>query len=109
VARTLKRVIDREGRLSLPEAGTIEVSGHTLGEAQRLVQAALRTQFRDVQADISLGRLRKSSVCRRPTIGPPCWPSIWVTPWPAGIKTCCSNPLIRYESLAGLILKIDRR
>ena len=58
VARRLKRVVDREGRLELPEAGTIEVSGHTLGETQRLVQAALRTQFRDVQTDISLGRLR---------------------------------------------------
>ena len=55
VARRLKRVVDREDRLELPEAGTIEVSGHTLGETQRLVQAALRTQFRDVQTDISRG------------------------------------------------------
>lgn len=58
VSQRLRRVVDREGRLSLPEVGTVQVAGRNLGEVQRDVQAALRTQFRDVQAEISLSRLR---------------------------------------------------
>jgi protein involved in polysaccharide export with SLBB domain len=57
-SQRLQRVIDREGRLSLPEAGLVEVSGKTLGDVQRVVQAALRQQFRDIRADVSLARLR---------------------------------------------------
>ena len=34
------------------------MSGRTLGEVQEVVQRILRTQYRDVSADISLGRLR---------------------------------------------------
>jgi protein involved in polysaccharide export with SLBB domain len=58
VSQRLFRTVDREGRLSLPEAGPLLVSGRTLGEVQEAVQRVLRTQYRDVSADISLGRLR---------------------------------------------------
>jgi len=58
VAQRLYRIVDREGRLSLPEVGPILVSGRTLGEVQQAVQQVLRTQFRDVSADVSLSRLR---------------------------------------------------
>jgi protein involved in polysaccharide export with SLBB domain len=58
VSQRLHRVVDREGRLSLPEIGTIQVSGHTLGDVQRIVQSALRSQFRELEADVSLDRLR---------------------------------------------------
>src|SRR5208283_4557890 len=47
-----------EGRLILPEAGPLLVSGKTLGDVQEVVQRILRSQYRDVSADISLGRLR---------------------------------------------------
>jgi protein involved in polysaccharide export with SLBB domain len=57
-SQRLRRVVDREGKISLPEAGAVQVSGRSLGDVQRLVQTSLRTQFRDVQADISLARLR---------------------------------------------------
>jgi protein involved in polysaccharide export with SLBB domain len=50
--------VDREGRVSLPEAGPILVSGRTLGDVQQDVQRVMRTQFRDVSADVSLQRLR---------------------------------------------------
>src|SRR4029077_231813 len=40
------------------EAGPLLVSGRTLGEVQDLVQKTLRTQFRDVSAEVSLSRLR---------------------------------------------------
>jgi protein involved in polysaccharide export with SLBB domain len=58
VAQRLARVVDPEGRVALPEVGAIEVSGRNLGDAQRLVQAALRTEFHDVRADLALGRIR---------------------------------------------------
>jgi protein involved in polysaccharide export with SLBB domain len=54
----LQRTVDREGKLALPEVGTVEVSGRTLGDVQHLLQNVLRTQFRDIQADVSLSRLR---------------------------------------------------
>jgi protein involved in polysaccharide export with SLBB domain len=58
VSEHLQRVVDREGRVALPEAGAVEVTGRSLGEVQQLVQSALRREFRDVHADVSLGRLR---------------------------------------------------
>jgi polysaccharide biosynthesis/export protein len=58
VSQRLIRVVDREGRVTLPESGPVLVSGRTLGEVQQAVQQVLRTQFRDVSADISLARLR---------------------------------------------------
>ncbi len=57
-SRRLFRTVDSEGRLTLPEAGPVLVSGRSLGEVQEDVQHVLRTQFRDVSADVSLTRLR---------------------------------------------------
>ena len=58
VSRRFYRVVDREGRLSLPEVGPLLVAGKSLAEVQESVQKTLRTQFRDVSADVSLSRLR---------------------------------------------------
>ncbi len=58
VSQRLQRVVDREGRVALPEVGSVQVSGRSLGDVQRVVQSALRTQFRDVEADVSLARIR---------------------------------------------------
>jgi protein involved in polysaccharide export with SLBB domain len=58
VSQRLYRLVDREGRLSLPEVGPILVSGRSLGDVQQQVQQALRTQFHEVSADVSLSRLR---------------------------------------------------
>jgi len=58
VSRTLSRTVDREGKLSLPEAGPLLVAGKSLADVQESVQKTLRSQFRDVSADISLSRLR---------------------------------------------------
>jgi len=58
VSRRIVRVIDREGRISLPEVGPMLVSGRTLGELQLAVQQVLGSQYRDTSADVSLSRLR---------------------------------------------------
>ena len=62
VAQRLQRVVDPSGRLALPEVGSVDVAGRTLGDVQRLVQAALRTQFHQVEADVSLSRIRSVRV-----------------------------------------------
>lgn len=62
VAQRLQRVVDPSGRLALPEVGTVEVAGRTLGDVQRVVQSALRTQFHEVEADVSLSRIRSVRV-----------------------------------------------
>jgi polysaccharide export outer membrane protein len=58
VSQRLMRTVDRDGRVSLPEVGPILVSGRSLGEVQQSVQQVLRSQFRDVSADVTLARLR---------------------------------------------------
>ena len=58
VSERFVRTVDREGRIALPEVGPVLVSGRTLGETQQEVQRALRIDFRDVSADVSLQRLR---------------------------------------------------
>jgi polysaccharide export outer membrane protein len=58
ISQRFLRTVDREGRVALPEAGPVLVSGRTLGDVQQEVQRILRTQFRDVSADVSLQRLR---------------------------------------------------
>ena len=58
VSQRLLRTVDKEGRLSLPEVGPVLVAGKSLSDVQESVQKSLRTQFRDVSADVSLSRLR---------------------------------------------------
>jgi protein involved in polysaccharide export with SLBB domain len=58
VSQRMYRVVDREGRVALPEAGPLLVSGRNLGDVQQAVQKALRTEYRDVSADVSLAKLR---------------------------------------------------
>ena len=58
VSQRVFRVVDREGRVSLPEAGPLLVSGRSLADVQQAVQQTLRTQFRDISADVSVSRLR---------------------------------------------------
>ncbi len=58
VTRRFYRVVDREGRISLPEVGPVLVAGKSLSEVQESVQKTLRTQFHDISADVSLSRLR---------------------------------------------------
>jgi protein involved in polysaccharide export with SLBB domain len=54
----LDRTIDRQGQISLPEAGTITINGLTIDQAQTAIQKALSTQFQDEHVELSLGRLR---------------------------------------------------
>src|SRR5438046_8900616 len=48
VSQRLFRVVDREGRVSLPETGPLLVGGRNLGDDQHDVQQVLRAQHRDI-------------------------------------------------------------
>jgi protein involved in polysaccharide export with SLBB domain len=58
VSQRLVRLVDREGRVALPETGPLLVSGKNLGQIQFEIQHALRNVFREVSADVSLSRVR---------------------------------------------------
>ena len=58
ISTKLVRIVDRQGRVTLPEAGPVLVSGRSLGEVQQAVQRAIGTQYRDTSSDVSVSRLR---------------------------------------------------
>jgi protein involved in polysaccharide export with SLBB domain len=58
ISTKLVRTVDRQGRVTIPEAGPVLVSGRTLGEVQQAVQRAISTQYRDTSSDVSVSRLR---------------------------------------------------
>ncbi|MCU1284836.1 MAG: polysaccharide export protein [Acidobacteriales bacterium] len=61
-SQRLRLIVDREGRLTLPESGAIMVAGRSLADVQRLLQGTLAKQFRNVTVDVSLGRIRNVRV-----------------------------------------------
>jgi protein involved in polysaccharide export with SLBB domain len=54
----LSRTIDRQGEVSLPEAGTLPIAGLTIAQAQDAIAQALATQFQDEHVELSLDRVR---------------------------------------------------
>lgn len=57
-SQRLDRTIDRQGKIALPEAGTVALTGLTMAEATTVIGHALATQFRDEKVDLTLGRVR---------------------------------------------------
>jgi len=58
VSQSITRTIDREGKIALPEAGSIVIAGQTLQHAQSIIEDALKQQYRNVRVDITIARLR---------------------------------------------------
>ena len=58
VTQTFPRVVDREGRIMLPESGALQVAGLTLGRAEGVIQGALQSQFRNAHVAVTVARLR---------------------------------------------------
>jgi len=58
ISTKLVRVVDRQGRVTLPEAGPVLVSGRSLGDVQQAVQKVVSSQYRNTSADVSVSRLR---------------------------------------------------
>lgn len=62
VTQSITRLIDRDGRVFLPEAGSVEVAGLTLDKTQSLIEAVLKQQFRNVQIAVTVPHLRSVRV-----------------------------------------------
>jgi len=58
LSQRLVRVVDREGRVSLPDVGPLLVSGKNLGQVQSDIQRVLRNEYREISVDVSLSRVR---------------------------------------------------
>jgi protein involved in polysaccharide export with SLBB domain len=58
VTQTLPRVVDREGRVMLPEAGEVQVAGLMLGRVESVIESALQQQFRNAHVAVTVARLR---------------------------------------------------
>jgi polysaccharide biosynthesis/export protein len=58
ISTKLTRIVNRQGQVTLPEAGPLLVSGKSLGEVQQAVQRAIGTEYRDTSAEVSVSRLR---------------------------------------------------
>jgi len=52
------RTVDREGRVSLPEAGPVMVAGLSLVQARKLIEAKLEPQFHNANVDVAVTRVR---------------------------------------------------
>jgi protein involved in polysaccharide export with SLBB domain len=58
ISQSFNRVIDREGKIALPEAGSLVVAGLTLQQARSNIESALKQQYHNAQVDVTIGRLR---------------------------------------------------
>lgn len=58
ISQTIIRPISREGAVTLPEAGQVQVAGLTLGNAQNMIASSLQPQFRNAHVAVTLARLR---------------------------------------------------
>jgi protein involved in polysaccharide export with SLBB domain len=58
ISQSFTRVIDREGKVALPEAGSLVVAGLTLQQARSNIESALKQQYHNAQVDVTIGRLR---------------------------------------------------
>lgn len=62
VTQSFSRTIDLDGRVLLPEAGSVELAGISLGRAQALIEAALKQQYRNAQISVTVSQLRSVRV-----------------------------------------------
>jgi protein involved in polysaccharide export with SLBB domain len=58
ISQSFSRVIDREGKVALPEAGSMVVAGLTLQQARSTIEGALKQQYHNAQVDVTIARLR---------------------------------------------------
>jgi protein involved in polysaccharide export with SLBB domain len=62
MTQSTSRVVDREGRILLPDAGSLDVGGISLQRAESLIGDALKKQYRDVRVTVTVSHLRSVRV-----------------------------------------------
>jgi protein involved in polysaccharide export with SLBB domain len=62
ISQNITRVIDREGRVALPESGSVQVAGLALERVQAVIADVLKQQYRNVQVSVTIAHLRSIRV-----------------------------------------------
>lgn len=62
ITQSIRRQVDRSGQILLPEAGSLQVAGLPLEQAEKLIADALKRQYRNVQVSVTISRLRSVRV-----------------------------------------------
>jgi protein involved in polysaccharide export with SLBB domain len=62
ITQSLNRVVDRDGHVLLPEAGSLQVAGLSLENAENSITEALKRQYRDVKVSVTVARLHSVRV-----------------------------------------------
>jgi protein involved in polysaccharide export with SLBB domain len=62
ITKSIVRNVDRDGRVLLPEAGSLQVAGLPLSRAQSLIEGALKQQYRNAQVIVTVSRVRSVRV-----------------------------------------------
>ncbi len=58
----ITRLVGRDGRILLPEAGSLQVAGIPLARVQTLIGSALKQQYRNAQVAVTVSKLRSVRV-----------------------------------------------
>jgi protein involved in polysaccharide export with SLBB domain len=62
ITQSITRTVDRDGRIFLPEAGSMQLAGLSLEKVQSLIGSELKQQFRNAQVAVTVSRLRSVRV-----------------------------------------------
>lgn len=62
ITQSLSRVVDRDGHILLPEAGSLQVAGLSLQHAESVIGEALKQQYRDAKVSVTVSRLHSVRV-----------------------------------------------
>jgi protein involved in polysaccharide export with SLBB domain len=62
ITQSITRVVDRDGHILLPDAGSLDVAGLPMQRAESLIEGALKRQYRDAHATVTVSRLRSVRV-----------------------------------------------
>jgi len=62
VTQAVTRAVDRDGRILLADAGSIDLAGLPLERAQALIEGRLKQQYRNAQVAVSVSHLRSVRV-----------------------------------------------
>jgi protein involved in polysaccharide export with SLBB domain len=62
ITKSIVRAVDRDGRVFLPDAGSMQVAGLPLERAQSLIEGGLKQQYRNAQVAVTVSRVRSVRV-----------------------------------------------
>jgi protein involved in polysaccharide export with SLBB domain len=62
ITLSLSRVVDRDGQILLPDAGSLQIAGLTLQAAEHMIEGSLKRQYRNVQISVTISRLHSVRV-----------------------------------------------